>query len=154
MSNWVLKNNIFGRNILLHQHNNIWVETYHPDDNYYCCQCDEKYHNSKIVIFAGVISRPNNRSYWEINHTFNKKSLKINPTPQTDPGTWDSYGHAHEDEHWRPIKIAGHTVCPQCLEIAPAGSYGDLVEVTEVEKGFWTEKKIDEKTEKVKIHYV
>ncbi len=150
---WVLKNKIFGRNLLLHQHNN-WVETYHPDEHYYCCQCNEKYANSKIVIFAGVISRPNNRSYWEVNSFFNKKKLIINPVPLSDASAWDSYGHAHEEARWRPIEIAGHIACPHCLEIAPASSYEGIVKVEDVEKSFLTEMKDGEEITKVQICYV
>lgn len=132
---WVIKTKLFGRNILLHQHNDYWVESYKKENSVFCCECNLEYDKKTILPLMDIFPRPNNRSYWEIFDNFRKNRLQINPPP-CKISTWNEFGHEHGEESWQPVLWQGQKLCPDCLELAPERDFGDLTSVEDLKKYF------------------
>lgn len=150
---WIIKNNLFQKNLLLHRHDNIWVESYEKDNNVYCCKCDEEYTKKELLTLLDIFPRPNNRAYLEIYNYFRRKTLRINPSPP-EPNSWTDWGHIHGEEEWKPVIISGKKTCPNCLELAPEKEYKDLIIVENLEIYFLVKKKIKDEIIEIKVQLV
>lgn len=152
--NWIVKNNLFNRNILLHQHEERWVEAYEKENNVFCCKCDEEYPHKRLLTLLDIFPRPNNRSYLEIYCNFRKKDLKINPSPP-NLDEWDEFGHQHQSGSWQPVLYQDQKICPNCLELAPERDFGELSEVENPEKYFSVKRKNENgEIEELKVQLV
>jgi len=154
---WKIKYNLFNRHILMHKHDNVWVEAYKKELDYFCCECDLKYESPHVATLTGVTPRPNNRTYFKINELFTFKFLQINPQPCTDPSQWDEYGHKHDDIKWKARVIDDKVCCPKCLELAPEGKGTEAYKLENPFRGFtttvWTGKDLLSPEESYGIEY-
>ena len=149
---WAIKT-VSNRTIALHQHENVWAESYIEKDQFLCCKCDEPHPNPIIVSLADCDHRPNCKTYWEISNYFRNKELKIRPQPCVHPEEWNEYGHIHNEVHWKPVIIEENIVCPDCLEIAPK-EHLDLKVINNFSKGFKTLVKVDNEEKEVTIQFI